>query len=95
MELSTGGRISLSGADNYDSLRGVGLDLVVFDEVADIHPEVWERIIHGVAESDKRPPVKRPTLRATLSCGHEDDYPAGRGSSKSDLSSVPTRKHAK
>jgi hypothetical protein len=37
--------ISLRGADNYDSLRGVGLDFVVLDEVADIHPEVWTEVI--------------------------------------------------
>jgi hypothetical protein len=33
--------ISLKGADNYDSLRGVGLDLLVLDEFADIDPDAW------------------------------------------------------
>lgn len=33
--------ISLKGADNYDSLRGVGLDFIVLDEFADIDPEAW------------------------------------------------------
>ena len=33
--------ISLKGADNYDSLRGVGLDGIVLDEFADIAPEAW------------------------------------------------------
>src|SRR3982750_1912782 len=34
VELATGGTISLRGADNYDSLRGEGLDFVVLDEYA-------------------------------------------------------------
>ena len=33
--------ISLRSADNYDSLRGVGLDFVVLDEAADMEEEVW------------------------------------------------------
>lgn len=33
--------ISLKGADNYDSLRGVGLDFIVLDEFADIDPLAW------------------------------------------------------
>src|SRR6185437_4493054 len=45
VELSTGGFIALRGADNYDSLRGVGLDGVIFDEAADIAPEVWTEVI--------------------------------------------------
>lgn len=45
VELSTGGSIALRGADNYDSLRGVGLDGVVLDECADIAPEVWTEVL--------------------------------------------------
>ena len=45
VELSTGGIIALRGADNYDSLRGVGLDGVVLDEFADIAPEVWNEVL--------------------------------------------------
>lgn len=37
--------ISLKGADNPDSLRGVGLNFVVLDEYSDIKREVWEEII--------------------------------------------------
>jgi hypothetical protein len=40
-ELKNGSTISLKGADNYDSLRGVGLDYLVMDEFADIDPEAW------------------------------------------------------
>lgn len=39
--LVNGSQISLKGADNYDSLRGVGLDFIVLDEFADIDPEAW------------------------------------------------------
>lgn len=39
--LKNGSVISLKGADNYDSLRGVGLDFIVLDEFADIDPEAW------------------------------------------------------
>ena len=40
-ELKNGSTISLKGADNYDSLRGVGLDFLVLDEFADIDSEAW------------------------------------------------------
>ena len=40
-ELKNGSTISLKGADNYDSLRGVGLDFLVMDEFADIDKEAW------------------------------------------------------
>lgn len=39
--LKNGSTISLKGADNYDSLRGIGLDYLVIDEFADIDPEAW------------------------------------------------------
>ena len=37
--------IALKGADNEDSLRGVGLSKVVLDEYAFMKPHVWEEII--------------------------------------------------
>lgn len=37
--------IALRGADNPDSLRGVGLDFVVPDEFAYIHPTAWTDVI--------------------------------------------------
>ncbi len=36
IELTSGGTICLRGADNYDSLRGDGLDFLVLDEYASI-----------------------------------------------------------
>jgi phage terminase large subunit len=41
LTLKNGSVIALKGADNYDSLRGVGLDFIVLDEFADIDPEAW------------------------------------------------------
>ena len=52
-ELKNGSTISLKGADNYDSLRGVGLDFLVMDEFADIEPEAWFETL-------------RPTLADTM-----------------------------
>jgi hypothetical protein len=41
LDLKNGSTISLKGADNHDSLRGVGLDYLVIDEFADIDPDAW------------------------------------------------------
>jgi len=43
--LKNGSIISLKGADNADSLRGVGLDFMVMDEFADIDPEAWYEVL--------------------------------------------------
>ena len=45
LELVNGSTISLLGADNPDSLRGVGLDFIVMDEIADIAPEAWFEVL--------------------------------------------------
>lgn len=41
IQLKNGSTISLKGADNHDSLRGVGLDFIVMDEFADIDPDAF------------------------------------------------------
>lgn len=51
--LVNGSVISLKGADNYDSLRGVGLDFIVLDEFADIDPEAWYETLRPTL-SDKQ-----------------------------------------
>ena len=51
--LKNGSTISLKGADNYDSLRGVGLDFIVLDEFADIDPEAWYETLRPTL-SDKQ-----------------------------------------
>jgi hypothetical protein len=45
-------RIELKGADNPDSLRGVGVHFLVMDEVQDIDPQAWKKVL-------------RPTLTST------------------------------
>ena len=53
IELTSGGTIALRGADNYDSLRGEGLDFVVCDEYADMKPAVWGEILRPML-ADRR-----------------------------------------
>lgn len=53
IQLTTGGTISLRGADNYDSLRGEGLDFVTLDEYASMHPEAWVEVLRP-ALADRR-----------------------------------------
>jgi Terminase large subunit, T4likevirus-type, N-terminal len=43
--LSWGSVIALRGADQYDSLRGDGLDFVVLDEYASMHPACWTEVL--------------------------------------------------
>lgn len=45
VEFPNGARIRIFGADNPDALRGIYLDGVVLDEVADMKPEVWGEIV--------------------------------------------------
>jgi hypothetical protein len=49
----TGSVIALRGADNFDSLRGVGLDLVRLDEFSDIAPRTWHEVVRP-ALADKQ-----------------------------------------
>jgi len=53
IELMGGGAIALRGADNYDGLRGDGLDFVVLDEYASMAPETWTEVLRP-ALSDRR-----------------------------------------
>lgn len=45
VDLIGGRRISLYGADNADSLRGIYLDGVILDEFGDFKPSVWGNVI--------------------------------------------------
>ena len=48
-----GARVTLYGADNADSLRGLYFDYAVLDEVADMKPYVWGEVIRP-ALADRR-----------------------------------------
>jgi phage terminase large subunit len=45
IDFPNGGQIRLYGADNPDSLRGIYLDGVVFDEYAQMRPRVWHEVV--------------------------------------------------
>jgi hypothetical protein len=51
--LACGGVIAVRGADNYDNLRGLGLDFVVLDEFASMAPEAWTEVIRPML-ADRR-----------------------------------------
>lgn len=57
--------ISLKGADNYDSLRGTGLDFLILDEFADIDKRTWYEVLRA-SISD--------TLGHVLFCGTPKGY---------------------
>ena len=45
--------IRLKGSDNYDSLRGSGIDLTMWDEVADVKEEAFQAIAPALADSPR------------------------------------------
>lgn len=47
----TNSRIVLKGSDKPDSLRGSGLDLIIWDEVADIKPEAFDVVSPALTDS--------------------------------------------
>lgn len=47
IELVSGGTICVKGADNYDSLRGDGLDFLVLDEYACTAPQAWPEVLRS------------------------------------------------
>lgn len=51
-QLSTGSEIALKGAENRDSLRGVGLNGLVLDEYGMMEREVWEAILEPTLQDD-------------------------------------------
>lgn len=53
VRLINGSKIALKGADNPDSLRGLGLNFVVLDEFAMLDVKLWEMVLEP-ALSDRR-----------------------------------------
>jgi hypothetical protein len=53
IELKNGTFITLVGADNFDSLRGVGLDAAILDEFQMLEKEAWNEVIRP-ALSDRQ-----------------------------------------
>ena len=65
LQLINGSRIEFKSADNFDALRGEGVNFLVIDEAALIPREAWEAAI-------------RPTLSDTLGRGILASTPRGR-----------------
>ena len=61
----TNSTISLKGADNYDALRGTGLNFLILDEFADIDKRTWFEVLRA-SVSD--------TLGKVLFCGTPKGY---------------------
>jgi hypothetical protein len=74
--LRNGSQISLKGADNADSLRGVGLDFMVMDEFADVDQEAWTEVL-------------RPTLADKQGKALFIGTPKGIGNWAHDLYTMP------
>ena len=51
--LKNGSRICLRGADNPDSLRGVGIDFLVLDECADIQESAFTEVLRPTLSDTK------------------------------------------
>jgi hypothetical protein len=77
IELKNGSLISLKGADNADSLRGVGLDYLILDEFADISQEAWYEVL-------------RPTLADKEGGALFIGTPKGIGNWAHDIYNMPT-----
>jgi hypothetical protein len=74
--LKNNSTISLKGADNADSLRGVGLDFVCLDEFADIDEDAWYEVL-------------RPTLADKQGRAMFIGTPKGIGNWAHDLYTMP------
>jgi hypothetical protein len=79
LELKNGSTVSLKGADNYDSLRGVGLDYLVIDEFASIDPAAFYETLRPTL-SDKGGHALFIGTPAGLNWAHDlynyaDEYP--------------------
>ena len=74
--LRNGSQISLKGADNADSLRGVGLDFMVMDEFADVDETAWTEVL-------------RPTLADKQGKALFIGTPKGIGNWAHDLYTMP------
>jgi Terminase large subunit, T4likevirus-type, N-terminal len=53
IDLPWGSTLALRGADNYDSLRGEGLDFVVLDEFGSMSSQAWTEVLRPML-SDRR-----------------------------------------
>ena len=64
-------KIVLKGADNYDSLRGVGLNFIVLDEFADIKEKAWFEVLRPTLADTKGHALFVGTPRGQSSWSYE------------------------
>ena len=71
VRLKNGSTIALKGADNPDSLRGVGLTFVSLDEAQDLDPRLWREVIRPALSDRKGKALFTLTPKGVGSWGHE------------------------
>jgi hypothetical protein len=71
IRLKNGSVIHLKGADNPDSLRGVGLNFIVLDEFQDIDPRVWTEVCRPTLSDKGGNALFTGTPRGVGSWSHE------------------------
>ena len=81
--LGNGSQISLRSADNPDAMRGVGLDALVMDEIADMRPEVWYEVLRPAC-SDRQARVMFVGTPKGLSSWAFDVYKRARDDTDKD-----------
>ena len=81
--LGNGSQISLRSADNPDAMRGVGLDALVMDEIADMRPEVWYEVLRPAC-SDRQARVMFVGTPKGLSSWAFDIYKRARDETDTD-----------
>jgi phage terminase large subunit len=83
--LKNGSQICLRGADNPDSLRGVGINYLVLDETADISEQSWTEVLRPTLSDTKGKAIFLGTPK-----GHNwfyDLYQRGRDQNEQEWSS--------
>ena len=71
LRLKNGSVIHLKGADNPDSLRGVGLDFIVLDEFQDIDKRTWTEVLRPTLSDKGGKAMFLGTPRGVGSFSHE------------------------
>jgi phage terminase large subunit len=71
LRLKNGSVIHLKGADNPDSLRGVGLDFIVLDEFQDIDKRTWTEVLRPTLSDKGGRAMFLGTPRGVGSFSHE------------------------
>jgi len=71
IKLKNGSMIALKGCDSPDSLRGVGLDFVIFDEFQDSPKEAWTTVIRPTLSDKQGKALFTGTPKGVGSWSHE------------------------